>query len=71
MARQAHTRRTGSFQTPVRCLIAFRPGDQFTIVGLATTFLKIGLASLLVRALVAAGAILTFLVLAAIVYAVR
>jgi hypothetical protein len=71
MARQAHMRRTGSFQTPVRCLIAFRPSDQFSVVGLATTFLKIGLASLLVRALFAAGAILTFLVLAAIVYAVR
>jgi hypothetical protein len=52
-------------------LIAFRPGDQFTISGLATSFLKIGLASLLVRAVLAAGAMLTFLILAATVYAVR
>jgi hypothetical protein len=65
------TRRNVRFQTPVRCFIAVRPGDRFTIVGLATTFLKIGLASLLVRAVFAAGAALTFLVLAAIVYAVR
>ena len=52
-------------------MIAFRPGDQFTIVGLATTFLKIGLASLLVRVVLAAGAVLSFLILAAIVYAFR
>ena len=71
MARQADRRTTGGFQTPVRCLIVFRPGHQFTITGLAATFLKICLASLLVRAVLVAGAMLTFLVLAAIVYVVR
>ena len=64
-------RRNIGFQTPVRCFIALRPGDQFTITGLAVTFLKVGLAGFLVRAVLAAGAMLTFLILAAIAYAVR
>jgi hypothetical protein len=61
-------RRNRSFQTPVRCLIAVRPGDRLTITGLAATFLKIGVASLLVRALLALGAVLLFLIFAAVVY---
>lgn len=61
-------RRNSGFQTPVRCLIAVRPGDRFTITGLATTFLKIGVASLLVRAVLALGAGLLFLIFVAIVY---
>ena len=56
------------FQTPVRCLIAVRPGDPFTITGLATTFLKIGVASFLVRAVLALKAGLLFLIFVAIVY---
>jgi len=64
-------RRNSGFQTPVRCLVAVRPGDRFTITGLAGTFLKIGVASFLVRAVLAAGAMLLFLILAAIVYVAR
>jgi hypothetical protein len=64
-------RRNSGFQTPVRCFVAVRPGDRFTITGLAGTFLKIGAASLLVRAVLAAGAMLLFLILAAIVYVAR
>ena len=56
---------------PVRCLVAVRPGDRFTITGLAGTFLKIGVASFLVRAVLAVGAMLLFLILAAIVYVAR
>jgi hypothetical protein len=64
-------RRNSGFQTPVRCFVAVRPGDRFTITRLAGTFLKIGVASLLVRAVVAAGAMLLFLIVAAIVYIAR
>ena len=64
-------RRYSGFQTPVRCFVAVRPGDRFTITGLAGTFLKIGVASLLVRAVVAVGAMLLFLIVAAIVYIAR
>jgi hypothetical protein len=52
-------------------LVAVRPGDRFTITGLAGAFLKIGAASLLVRAVLAAGAMLLFLVIAAVVYIAR
>jgi hypothetical protein len=61
-------RRNSGFRTPVRCLVAVRPGDRFTITGLAVTFLKIGAASLLVRAVLAMGAMLLFMVFVAIVY---
>jgi hypothetical protein len=64
-------RRNSGFQTPVRCLVAVRPGDRFTITGLAGTFLKVGAASLLARAVVAAGAMLLVLVLMAIAYVAR
>jgi hypothetical protein len=63
--------RNSGFRTPIRCLVAVRPGDRFTITGLAGTFLKIGAASLLVRAVLAAGAMLLFLVAAAVVYIAR
>jgi hypothetical protein len=65
------THRNSGFQTPVRCFVAVRPGDRFTITGLAGTFLKIGAASLLVRAVLAAAAMLLFLLLAAIMYVTR
>jgi hypothetical protein len=64
-------RRNIGFQTPVRCFIALRPGDQFTITGLAVTYLKVGLAGFLVRAVIAVGAMLLFLIVAAIVYIAR
>jgi hypothetical protein len=64
-------RRTNLFQTPVRCFVAVRPGDRFTITGLAGTFLKIGAASLLVRAVFAVGAVLIFVMLAAIACVAR
>ena len=60
--------RNGGFRTPVRVLVGVRPGDRFTITGLAGTFFKIGAASLLVRAVLALGSLLLFLVLAAILY---
>jgi hypothetical protein len=41
-----------------------RPGDRVTITGLAATYLKIGAASLLVRAVLAVGAILLLLIVA-------
>lgn len=55
----------------MRCFVAVRPGDRLTVTGLAGTFLKIVAASLLVRALFAAGAMLIFLILGAIVYVAR
>jgi hypothetical protein len=64
-------RRNCGFRTPVRCFVAVRPGDRLTVTGLAGTFLKIVAASLLVRALFAAGAMLIFLILGAIVYVAR
>jgi len=64
-------RRNSGFQTPVRCFVAVRPGDRFTITGLAGTFLKIGVASLLARAVAAAGAMLLLLIIAAIVYVAK
>jgi hypothetical protein len=64
-------RRNSGFRTPVRCFVAVRPGDRFTITGLAGTFLRIGLASLLVRAVQALGLMLLFLVLVTVVYFVR
>jgi hypothetical protein len=64
-------RRNSGFQTPVRCFVAVRPGDRFTITGLAGTFLKIGAASLLARAVAAVGAMLLLLIIAAIVYVAR
>ena len=64
-------RRNSGFQTPVRCLVAVRPGDRFTITGLAGTFLKIGAARLLVRAVVSAALMTLFLILAAIAYMAR
>ncbi len=59
------------FHTPVRCLIAVRPGDRITVTGLAGTFLKIGAAGLLVRAVLALAGILAMLTLAAIVYVMK
>jgi hypothetical protein len=41
--------------------MVMRPGDQFTITGLAGTFLKVGAASLLARAVEAAGVLLLLL----------
>jgi hypothetical protein len=35
-----------------------RPGDRFTIAGLVKTYLKIGVAGFLVRAVLAVGALL-------------
>jgi hypothetical protein len=52
-------------------LVAVRPGDRFTITGLAGTFLKIGAASLLVRMVVAMISFFLILVLAALAYFVR
>lgn len=63
--------RSGGFRTPVRCLVAVRPGDRFTVTGLAGTVLKIGAASLLVRAVLAVGGMLVVLVLAALACIVR
>jgi hypothetical protein len=65
------TQRNSGFRTPVRCLVAVRPGDHFTITGLTGTFLKIGAASLLARAAVAAGTMLLVLILMAIAYVAR
>jgi hypothetical protein len=59
-------RRNSGFRTPVPCLIAVRPGDRFTVTGLAGTFLKIGVAGFLVRAVLAAGGLLLLLIVAAI-----
>ena len=59
-------RRNGGFRTPVPCFIAVRPGDRLSIIGLAGTFLKIGVASFLVRASLAACTMLLLLVLVAI-----
>lgn len=64
-------RRSSGFQTPVRCLVAVRPGDRLTITGLAGTFLKIGAASLLARAVIALGFMLLLLIVAAILYLAR
>lgn len=64
-------RRSSGFRTPVRCLVAVRPGDRFTITGLAGTFLKIGAASLLVRAVLGLGAMLLLGVIFGIMYLVR
>jgi len=64
-------RRGSGFRTPIRSVVVVRPGDRFTITGLAGTFLKIGAASLLVRALLAVGAMLLFVILAAIMYLLR
>ena len=64
-------RRNSGFQPPVRCFVAVRPGDRFTITELAGTFLKIGVASLLARAVAAAGAMLLLLIVTAIVYVAR
>jgi len=64
-------RRNSGFQTPVRCLVAVRPGDRLTITGLAGTFLKIGAASLLARAAIALGFMLLLLIVAAILYLAR
>lgn len=55
----------------MRCLVAVRPGDRFTITGLAGTFLKIGAASLLVRAVLGLGAMLLLGVIFGIMYLVR
>lgn len=56
-------------------MVVVRPGDRFTIAGLAGTFLKIGVATLWVRAVLALGAILLFLllfaILAIVMYLVR
>jgi hypothetical protein len=51
-------------------VVIVRPGDRFTITGLAGTYLKIGVASLLVRAVLAVGAILLLVILAAAMYLV-
>lgn len=64
-------RRSSGFRTPIRSVVVVRPGDRFTIAGLAGTFLKIGAASLLVRAVLAVGAMLLFAILAAIMYLLR
>jgi hypothetical protein len=64
-------RRSSGFRTPVRSVVVVRPGDRFTVTGLATTFLKIGAASLLVRAVLAIGALVLFLVVAALLNLTR
>jgi len=52
-------------------LLAIRPGDRLTVTGLAGTFLKIGAADLLARAVLAGGTMLLLLILAAIVYVAK
>jgi hypothetical protein len=52
-------------------VVVVRPGDRFTITGLAATYLKVGAASLLVRAVLALGALLLFLAVAAVMYLFR
>ena len=64
-------RRNSGFPAPVRCLLAIRPGDRLTVTGLAGTFLKIGAADLLARAVLAGGTMLLLLILAAIVYVAK
>ena len=64
-------RRNSGFRTPIRSVVVVRPSDRFTVLGLAGTFLKIGAASLLVRAVLAAGALLLVVVLAGILYLLR
>ncbi len=63
-------RQYSGLQIPVRCLVAVRPADRFTVTGLAATFLKIVAAGLLVRTVLAAAALLLFLILAGIAYVV-
>jgi hypothetical protein len=38
-----------NYNSPVRCFVAVRPRDRFTVTGLAATFLKILAAGFLVR----------------------
>jgi hypothetical protein len=61
-------RQNRGFVLPVRCLVAIRPGDRFTIAGLAKILLKVGAASLLVRAVLALAGMLLLLVLVAVAY---
>jgi hypothetical protein len=56
-------RRSGGFQPPVRSVLIVRPGDKFSIAGIAATFLKIGAANLLVRAVMVVGAVLALVIL--------
>jgi hypothetical protein len=70
-AKRMFMRRSSGFRTPIRSVVVVRPGDRFTITGLAATFLKIGAASLLVRAVLAIGALLLLLLAAAILNLTR